>query len=55
MKFDFNLFSSEKQKTFARLNRGESFSETTINFQDIKIDKETKKEGELINQSTIII
>jgi len=55
MKFDFNLFSSEKQKTFARLNRGESFSETTINLQDIKIDKETKKEGEIINQSTIII
>ena len=55
MKFDFNLFSSEKQKTFARLNRGESFSETTINLQDIKVDKETKKEGEIINQSTIII
>ena len=55
MKFDFNLFSSEKQKTFARLNRGESFSKTTINLQDIKIDKGTKKEGEIINQSTIII
>ena len=55
MKFDFNLFSTEKQKAFGRLNRGESFSETTINLQDIKIDKETKKEGELINQSTIII
>jgi len=55
MKFDFSLFSSKKQKTFARLNRGDSFSETTINLQDIKIDKETKKEGEIINQSTIII
>jgi len=55
MNFDFNLFSTEKQKAFGRLNRGKNFSETTINLQDIKIDKETKKEGELINQSTIII
>ncbi|GAH01907.1 unnamed protein product, partial [marine sediment metagenome] len=31
------------------------FSETTINLQDIKIDKGTKKEGDIINQSTIII
>lgn len=55
MKFDFNRFSSEKQKSFGRLNRGESFSETTINFQDIKINKESRKEEELINQSIIII
>ena len=55
MKFDFNLFSSEKQKSFGRLNRGISFSETTINFQDITINKETRKKEELINQSRIII
>ena len=55
MNFDFNLFSSEKEKTFGRLNRGKNFSETTINLQDIKIDDEHQKKGEVINQSTIII
>ena len=42
MKFDFNKFSNEKQKALSRLNRGKSFSETTVNLQDIIIDK--KKE-----------
>jgi hypothetical protein len=55
MNFDFNLFSSEKEKTFGRLNRGKNFSETTIKFQDIKIDDEHQKKDEVINQSTIII
>ena len=55
MKFDFTMFSNEKQKTFNRLNRGKSFSETTIHLQDIKIDKKKKRKEEIISQSTIII
>jgi len=55
MNFDFNLFSKEKEKTFGRLNRGESFSKTTINLQDLHFDKKTKGRGEIINQSTIVI
>jgi hypothetical protein len=55
MKFNFNSFSKEKEKTFGRLDRGESFSKTTINLQDLKISKGIKKKGEILDQSTIVI
>lgn len=55
MEFDFNLFTKDKEKSFGRLNRGESFSKTTINLQDVKMGKKTKSKGEILNQSTIVI
>ena len=55
MNFDFNLFSTEKQKAFGRLNRGKNFCETKIELQNIEIDQDKKKNGEIINKSTIII
>ena len=55
MKFNFNSFSKEKKKTFGRLDRGESFSKTTINLQDLKISKGIKKKGQILDQSTIVI
>ncbi len=56
MKFNFNLFSNDKKKTFGRLKSGDMFPETTINLQDIKIIKEKKEEKEnIIAQDTIII
>lgn len=55
MKFNFSKFSKEKEKTFGRLDRGESFSKTTINLQDLQMDKKTGSKGEILNQSTIVI
>ncbi|NVM45746.1 MAG: hypothetical protein HWN79_12600 [Candidatus Lokiarchaeota archaeon] len=55
MEFDFNSFSKEKEKSFGRLDRGESFSKTTINLQDLKIGKSKDRKGEILNQSTIVI
>jgi len=55
MKFNFNSFSKEKEKTFGRLDRGENFSKTTINLQDVKMGKKTKGKGEILSRSTIII
>ncbi|NVM37939.1 MAG: hypothetical protein HWN81_20265 [Candidatus Lokiarchaeota archaeon] len=56
MKFNFNLFSNDKKKTFGRLKSGDLFPETTINLQDIKIIKEKKEMKEnIIAQDTIII
>lgn len=56
MKFNFNLFSNDKKKTFGRLKSGDLFPETTINLQDIKIIKEKKEKKEnIIAQDTIII
>ena len=55
MKFNFNHFSKEKKMTFGRLDRGESFSKTTINLQDLKMGKGRKNKGEILNQSTIVI
>ena len=55
MKFNFNNFSKEKEMTFGRLDRGESFSETIINLQDLKKGKGKNNKGEILNQSTIVI
>jgi hypothetical protein len=55
MNFDFNLFSKEKEKTFSRLNRGKSFSKTTINLQNLEIDEKTGSKRKIRNQSTIIV
>lgn len=56
MQFNFKLFSSEKKKSFGRLNGGKIFPRTTINLQDIKItgQKKEKKEN-IIGKDTIII
>lgn len=55
MKFNFSLFSKEKEEAFGRLDRGESFSETTINLQDVTMNEESKGKGKVISQSTIVI
>lgn len=55
MKFDFNLFSKEKEKTFGRLDRGKNFSKTTINLQNLEIDEKTGSKKLIRNQSTIIV
>lgn len=55
MKFNFHSFSKEKKKTFGRLDRGESFSKTIINLQDLKMGKGKSNKGEILNQSTIVI
>ncbi|NVM17652.1 MAG: hypothetical protein HWN80_08035 [Candidatus Lokiarchaeota archaeon] len=55
MKFNFNSFSKEKEKSFGRLDRGKSFSKTIINLQELKMSKRKKSKGEILNQSTIII
>ena len=56
MKFNFNLFSNEKKKTFGRLDSGDMFPETTINLQDIEIVKQKKEKREnIISQDIIII
>ncbi|MFX1278971.1 MAG: hypothetical protein ACFFA3_06100 [Promethearchaeota archaeon] len=54
MKFDFNFFSSEKKKTFGRLQSNETFPKTTINLQDLKKHKRKKKE-DIIAHEVIII
>jgi hypothetical protein len=55
IKFNFKFFSKEKEKTFGRLDRGKSFSKTIINLQNLKLDNKTGSQGEILNQSTIIV
>ena len=56
MKFNFNLFSKEKKKSFGRLDSGKMFPKTKINLQDIEIKKDKKEKKEnIIAQDTIII
>ena len=55
MKFDFDFFAKEKEKTFGRLDRGKSFKRTVINLQDLKKDAKKGKKEEILNQSIIIV
>jgi len=55
MKFNFNSFSKEKKISLGRLDRGESFSKTIINLQDLKKGKGKGSKEEILNQSTIVI
>ncbi|MFX1495997.1 MAG: hypothetical protein ACFFBH_00585 [Promethearchaeota archaeon] len=55
MGFNFKTFSNEKKNTFNRLNRGNKFSQTKIQLQDIKTDIKPKKKEQIVDEITIII
>ncbi|MHA2122859.1 MAG: hypothetical protein ACW990_16800, partial [Promethearchaeota archaeon] len=56
MKFNFNIFSQEKKKTFGRLTSGDFFPQTEIRLQDIKTRKKHQKtKQDIVAQQTIII
>ncbi|MFX0153563.1 MAG: hypothetical protein ACFE9Q_03460 [Candidatus Hodarchaeota archaeon] len=54
MEFNFSLFSTEKKKTFGRLNSGEMFPKTTIKLQDIEIIQNKKNRKENVIAKDII-
>ena len=55
MKFNFQLFSNQKKKTFGRLESDELFPKTQIHLQDIKVVKEKRKTKESIISQDIIL
>ncbi|MFX1527417.1 MAG: hypothetical protein ACFFB4_07565 [Promethearchaeota archaeon] len=55
MDFNFRIFSKEKKNTFNRLNRGNKFSQTKIQLQDIKTDLKPKSKEKILDEMTIII